>query len=418
MTDDVRNIRIEDYDYPLTDDRIALHPLEDRDKCRLLHWCAGSGISDRVFCELPDLLPADSVLVYNNTRVINARLRFRKGETDEGALIQVFCLEPVTPADYARNFESTHSCSWTCLVGNSKKWKPGLDLTRHLVINGETVVLTARRDTMASPTVVVFEWDNASLTFSDIISAAGEIPIPPYLNRSSEESDNRDYQTVFSRIEGSVAAPTAGLHFTSGLLEEIDRRGVQRREVTLHVGAGTFQPVKSDDIGHHPMHAEFIAVGRRLVEELAEWTKPGAGRRPVIAVGTTSVRTLESLYHIGSLMAAGRWDGEVPQWWPYDQDHPQLAPHEALEAVLNNMEGDTLVADTRLIIAPGYRYNIVDGMVTNFHQPKSTLLLLVSAFIAQAGGDGCEWRRLYDHALADPSYRFLSYGDACLLLKN
>ena len=315
MTDDVRNIRIEDYDYPLTDDRIALHPLEDRDKCRLLHWCAGSGISDRVFCELPDLLPADSVLVYNNTRVINARLRFRKGETDEGALIEVFCLEPVTPADYARNFESTHSCSWTCLVGNSKKWKPGLDLTRHLVINGETVVLTARRDTMASPTVVVFEWDNASLTFSDIISAAGEIPIPPYLNRSSEESDNRDYQTVFSRIEGSVAAPTAGLHFTSGLLEEIDRRGV-------------------------------------------------------------------------------------------------------LEAVLNNMEGDTLVADTRLIIAPGYRYNIVDGMVTNFHQPKSTLLLLVSAFIAQAGGDGCEWRRLYDHALADPSYRFLSYGDACLLLKN
>lgn len=418
MTDNVRDIRIEDYDYPLPDGRIALHPLAERDRCRLLTWRAGVGIEDKVFCELPGLLPERCVLVYNNTRVINARLRFRKGENDEGALIEVFCLEPVAPADYAQNFASTHRCSWTCLVGNSKKWKPEMALTRHLTVEGREIALTARRESASSPTTVTFEWNDESLTFSDIIGAAGEIPIPPYLNRRSEESDNKDYQTVFSRIEGSVAAPTAGLHFTPALLDEIDRVGVTRREVTLHVGAGTFQPVKSDDIGHHPMHAEFIAVSRAFIEELAEWTRPGDSRRPVIAVGTTSVRTLESLYHIGALMAAGRWDGEVPQWWPYDPEHPQIEAHEALEAILRSMEGDTLVADTRLIIAPGYRYRIVDGMVTNFHQPKSTLLLLVSAFIAQATGDCGGWRRLYDHALADEGYRFLSYGDACLLLKK
>ena len=414
MTENVRDIKIEDFDYPLPDGRIALHPLAERDRCKLLVWKAGKGIEDHVFSDLPELLPADSVLVYNNTRVINARLRFRKGESDEGALIEVFCLEPVTPADYAQNFASTQSCSWTCLVGNSKKWKPELTLKRTLTIDGKNVTLSARRATASSPVTVTFEWSDDAFTFSDIIGAAGEIPIPPYLNRKSEESDSRDYQTVFSRIEGSVAAPTAGLHFTPALLEAVDRRGVQRREVTLHVGAGTFQPVKSEDIGHHPMHAEFIAVDRNFIEELAQWTADG---RPIIAVGTTSVRTLESLYQIGTLMAAGRWEGEVPQWWPYDPAHPDLSAHDALETILANMEGDTLVADTRLIIAPGYRYRIVDGMVTNFHQPKSTLLLLVSAFIAQAAGDGREWRRLYDHALADEDYRFLSYGDACLLMK-
>lgn len=414
MTENVRDIKIEDFDYPLPDGRIALHPLAERDRCKLLVWKAGKGIEDHVFSDLPELLPADSVLVYNNTRVINARLRFRKGESDEGALIEVFCLEPVAPADYAQNFASTQSCSWTCLVGNSKKWKPELTLKRTLSIDGKDVTLSARRATAASPVTVTFEWSDDAFTFSDIIGAAGEIPIPPYLNRKSEESDSRDYQTVFSRIEGSVAAPTAGLHFTPALLEAVDRRGVQRREVTLHVGAGTFQPVKSEDIGHHPMHAEFIAVDRNLIEELAQWT---AGGRPIIAVGTTSVRTLESLYQIGTLMAAGRWEGEVPQWWPYDPAHPDLSAHDALETILANMEGNTLVADTRLIIAPGYRYRIVDGIVTNFHQPKSTLLLLVSAFIAQAAGDGREWRRLYDHALADEDYRFLSYGDACLLMK-
>ena len=414
MTENVRDIKIEDFDYPLPDGRIALHPLAERDRCKLLVWKAGKGIEDHVFSDLPELLPADSVLVYNNTRVINARLRFRKGESDEGALIEVFCLEPVAPADYAQNFASTQSCSWTCLVGNSKKWKPELTLKRTLSIDGKDVTLSARRATAASPVTVTFEWSDDAFTFSDIIGAAGEIPIPPYLNRKSEESDSRDYQTVFSRIEGSVAAPTAGLHFTPALLEAVDRRGVQRREVTLHVGAGTFQPVKSEDIGHHPMHAEFIAVDRTLIEELAQWTASGT---PIIAVGTTSVRTLESLYQIGTLMAAGRWEGEVPQWWPYDPAHPDLSAHDALETILTNMEGDTLVADTRLIIAPGYRYRIVDGMVTNFHQPKSTLLLLVSAFIAQAAGDGREWRRLYNHALADEDYRFLSYGDACLLMK-
>ena len=416
MTDNVKNIRIEDYEYPLPDSRIALYPIAERDRCKLLVWRAGEGIEDCVFHNLPALLPDNSVLVYNNTRVINARIRFHKGESDEGALIEIFCLEPAIPADYAQNFASTRSCSWTCLVGNSKKWKAGQILKRHLETDGGTVLLTARRTESTSPTTIEFEWNNSTLTFSDIIAAAGEIPIPPYLNRQSEKSDNSDYQTVFSRIEGSVAAPTAGLHFTPELLGEIDRGGIDRREVTLHVGAGTFQPVKSEDIGHHPMHAEFIAVDRHLIEELAEWVRPGDSRRYVIAVGTTSVRTLESLYHIGSLMSAGLWDGEVPQWWPYDKVHPQIDAYESLKVILDNMDGDMLVADTRLMIAPGYRYRIVDGIVTNFHQPKSTLLLLVSAFIAQTTGRGEEWRTIYDHALADDEYRFLSYGDACLLL--
>ena len=409
---DIRDIRIEAFDYPLSDERIAKHPLAERDRCLLLFKNENGEVSTRIFRELPDLLPADSMLVYNNTRVINARLRFRKGEHCDGALIEIFCLEPVVPADYACNFASDSRCSWTCFVGNSKRWKDE-PLRMALDIDGENLTLTATRIAREGNTSVVeFSWDNTAVTFSRIISAVGEIPIPPYLNRNTEESDSKDYQTVFSHIDGSVAAPTAGLHFTPEVLADIDKRGIPRRELTLHVGAGTFQPVKSDVIGEHDMHSEFIAVSRNLIEELSQ------SDRKVIAVGTTSVRTLESLYHLGCRRADGLPADTLPQWYPYDPSHPQLSVDKAMQAILSHLDStgeDTFVASTRLMIAPGYKYRIVKGMVTNFHQPRSTLLLLVSAFLNsnQANPD---WRTIYDYALADPRFRFLSYGDACLFL--
>ncbi len=403
---DPHTLHIADFNYPLPDELIAKHPLSERDRCRLLVRYGNGDIEEREFSELPGLLPADSILVYNNTRVINARLHFRKGEDEGGALIEVFCLEPASPADYAMNFASTDGCSWICFVGNSKRWKEGR-LCRRLSVGGHDVTLSATRvarDGNASE--VRFDWDNPEVTFSQIIEAAGEIPIPPYLNRGTEDSDSTDYQTVYGRIEGSVAAPTAGLHFTPAVLDAVDRRGIPRRELTLHVGAGTFQPVKSDTVGEHGMHSEFISVTRGLIAELA------ATERRVIAVGTTSVRTLESLYHAGCLISTGNWNGEVPQWYPYAGNHPQLSLGEALGALLAYLDSrgaERFIASTRIIIAPGYTYRVVRGMVTNFHQPQSTLLLLVSAFV-----DG-DWRRMYDFAL-EHRFRFLSYGDATLLL--
>lgn len=399
-------IKIDAFDYPLPPERIARHPLAERDSCLLLA-CGREGTpATHIFSELPALLPADSVLVCNNTRVINARLRFSKST---GARIEIFCLEPDAPADYAQNFASIGCCRWNCLVGNSKKWKDG-PLETQLEIGARTVTLRAVRASEAGASQVIeFTWDGGC-TFSEVIAAAGEIPIPPYLNRGTEQSDATDYQTVYSHIEGSVAAPTAGLHFTPAVLDAISARGIERLEVTLHVGAGTFQPVKSAEIGGHPMHSEFIAVDRATLARLLDAVD--AGRR-IIAVGTTSVRTLESLYHIGCLMGAGKWTGEVPQWYPYSDTHPQPSASEALTEILRHLDADAsdaLVASTRIIIAPGYTYKIVGGMVTNFHQPRSTLLLLVSAFL---GGD--RWRQVYDYALAG-DYRFLSYGDACLFL--
>lgn len=402
QTDDPRRLSVDDYDYPLPDSRIARHPLAQRDGCMLLVRDHDGRMSDHRFLDLPELLPDNALLICNNTRVINARLRFRK---PSGALIEVFCLEPESPRDYALNFAATGSdgCEWTCFVGNSKRWKAGI-LSAAVTVAGTTAELRAERTGRhGNASTVRFTWDGTA-TFAEIIAAAGELPIPPYLNRATEASDAGDYQTVYSRIDGSVAAPTAGLHFTPAVLAAIDARGIARRELTLHVGAGTFQPVKADAIGDHEMHSEFISVGRGLIEELASTDKP------VIAVGTTSVRTLESLYQLGCMAASGMAIGEVPQWYPYSTDHPALSRAEALGALLGAFSGSRLVASTRVIIAPGYRYRIVDGIITNFHQPRSTLLLLVGAFI------GHDWRKVYDHALADPRYRFLSYGDACLFL--
>lgn len=395
-----RQINIDQFDYSLPDERIAKFPLAERDRCRLLVHRADGHISTHLFSEVPDLLPPDATLIYNNTRVINARLRFRK---ESGALIEVFCLEPKAPADYAQSFASKDAVEWLCFVGNSKRWKTG-ELHTAVNVGGSECLLTAERIVKnEKDSVVRLSWTGHH-TFAEIIAAAGELPIPPYLNRSTEQSDSTDYQTIFSRVDGSVAAPTAGLHFTPSLLAEIDRRGIGRREITLHVGAGTFQPVQTDNIGDHAMHSEFIAVSRDLIRELA------SSRRPVIAVGTTSVRTLESLYHLGCRAAAGLPFDELPQWYPYDSTHPNLSTAEALSA-LADVCGPTLIASTRLLIAPGYKYRIVKGIITNFHQPRSTLLLLVSAFVSPR-----DWRPIYNHALDDPEFRFLSYGDACLFL--
>lgn len=400
-----KNISIDNYFYDLPDEQIAKHPLTERDLCKLL-VTDGNRIEDAVFTDLTDYLPADSMLVYNNTRVINARLRFRKGEDNSGALIEIFCLEPVSPRDYARNFESTESVRWLCIVGNSKKWKEGI-LSMPLVVEDKNIVLCAERIEKLSSgdSVIEFSWNNPEITFSSIISAAGEIPIPPYLNRSSEESDKTDYQTVYSHIDGSVAAPTAGLHFTERVLDKIDKAGIPRREVTLHVGAGTFQPVKAETMEGHGMHNEFITIKRKFIETLLN------SDHRVIAVGTTTVRTLESLYHAGCLISENKFDGTVPQWYPYEENHPDLSLDAALKNVLKYLDktaDEDFSCGTKIIIAPGYKYRVVKGMITNFHQPKSTLLLLVSAFI------GDSWRNIYSHALKS-SYRFLSYGDAMLL---
>ncbi|MGM9803001.1 MAG: S-adenosylmethionine:tRNA ribosyltransferase-isomerase [Muribaculaceae bacterium] len=404
----IRNIRIEDFNYPLPDERIAKHPLAQREQCKLLCFSNGE-ISQHLFSQVPQLLPKHSMLIYNNTKVINARLRFRKGL--DGATIEIFCLEPVEPVDYAQIFQTTQSCTWLCLVGNSKRWKAGALEQRISTAEGEVTLRASRIERRAGSSLVTFEWDNSNFTFASILDAIGEIPIPPYLNRNTEPGDSVDYQTVYSHIEGSVAAPTAGLHFTDEVLHQCDLQGITRSELTLHVGAGTFQPVKSDTIGGHDMHTEFISVPRTLIEQLLHTTNQ------VIAVGTTSVRTLESLYYIGLTLHrnpdATEGQLSIGQWMPYTEGSP-ISKQQALQAILNYLDrhnADTYVGSTQIMIAPSFQFHIIDGMITNFHQPQSTLLLLVSAFV---GGE--RWRDIYDYALKN-DFRFLSYGDASLLLR-
>ena len=407
MKTDPRHIRIEDYDYPLPDERIAKFPLAQRDSSKLLIYRHGQ-LFDTLFHHLPEELPKGALVVMNNTRVIRARLHFQKVT---GAQIEVFLLEPYQPVDYQINFSTRGSVVWQCMVGNLKRWK-----SEPLQGQLGKVVLTAERvgeDSAGShPAVLVrFSWDDASLTFSEILELAGELPIPPYLHRATEASDLVTYQTVYSKVEGSVAAPTAGLHFTPRVLSALDDYGFEREEVTLHVGAGTFRPVKSEEIGDHEMHSEHIYVPRKTIEALIRH----GGK--AVAVGTTSVRTLESLYYIGRKVgdAMNEEDLTVSQWEPYEVANEEEEGEHTVEYLhnlldyLDHHQLDALRTSTRIIIAPGYRYHIVQAMVTNFHQPQSTLLLLVSAFIGE------EWRCLYRHALAH-DYRFLSYGDACLLI--
>ena len=415
-----KEIQIKDYNYPLPDERIAKFPLSERDSSKLLVYKSGEVMED-TFRSLPQYLPKGALMVFNNTKVIRARLHFRKLSTQQGvqgALIEVFLLEPASPIEYQENFIATSECSWYCLVGNSKKWKEGL-LYGQFHIDGTAYTITAERVAPHGTSYEVrFRWEGG-FAFSEVLEALGELPIPPYLNRKTEESDLRTYQTVYSKIKGSVAAPTAGLHFTERVLADLDAHGIEREELTLHVGAGTFKPVKSEEIGDHEMLTEHIAVRLQTIQKLI------AHDGKAIAVGTTSVRTLESLYYMGiraqQLMQEGKDTGDaeelhVHQWMPYEviQNSKFKIQNsvQVLHFLLDYMQKhhlDVLHSSTQIIIAPGYKFHIVQMMVTNFHQPQSTLLLLVSAFV------NGNWRKIYDFALSH-DFRFLSYGDSSLLI--
>ena len=413
---DTKHIRISDYNYDLPDERIAKFPISQRDHSKLLVYRHGE-VSDDVFHHLHDYLPDGALMIFNNTKVIQARLHFRK---ETGALIEVFLMEPAAPTDYELMFQTAGHCSWLCMIGNLKKWKEG-SLRRDFVIKGNTLTLSATMRRGETHGVggtnywVDFDWDNSNVSFAEILEAVGELPIPPYLNRATEESDKTTYQTVYSKIKGSVAAPTAGLHFTESVLADLDAHGIDREEVTLHVGAGTFKPVKSLEIEGHQMHTEYIVVHRRSLEKLLRHNCQA------IAVGTTSVRTIESLYYMGVRLVDNpdfaEEDLHVNQWDPYEQGADGglvrgVTPAQAIQAIVDYLDRnglESLHSSTQIIIAPGYTYKIVKMLVTNFHQPQSTLLLLVSAFL---NGD---WKKVYDYALSH-EFRFLSYGDSSLLI--
>ncbi len=398
----IPEIHIEDYNYGLDDSRIAKYPLPERDASKLLHYKKGK-VEETIFRQLPDLLPENALMVFNDTKVVPARLHFQR---ETGAIIEVFCLEPVQPVEYNTAFAATASCSWKCVIGNAKKWKD--DILHLYNPDGnaavEEMALEAILEGREGQTGIVrFQWSGGA-PFSRVLEIAGTVPIPPYLNRESEAIDTERYQTLYAHIRGSVAAPTAGLHFTQDVLDRIRRKGIETETVCLHVGAGTFLPVKSSLVSEHPMHREPFTVSKALLKELATL------QRPLIAVGTTSVRTLESLYYIGiSILETGS-PADVAQWAPYEREYTATT-QEALQAIVDYLdrEGlDALVAGTRIIIVPGFRFRLVDRLVTNFHQPESTLILLVSAFV-----DG-DWRTIYDYALSH-GFRFLSYGDSSLL---
>ena len=435
----MEEILIEEYNYPLPDERIAKYPLANRDQSKLLVYRDGKVSEDRFF-RVGEYLPAESLLIYNNTRVIQARLVFHKTTATQslhdttqplhnaaGARIEIFCLEPLVPHDYQLSLGSTEGCTWKCMIGNAKKWKTGALSLPVLLPSGNTITLFAEKGEQTGNTFAVhFSWNlsakrsdsvqqqggltgvaDLNISFAEILDAVGELPIPPYLNRKTEESDKTTYQTVYSRIKGSVAAPTAGLHFTDSVLSGLRQKGIQTAEVTLHVGAGTFQPVKVADANQHTMHTEIIAVPRETIQQII------AKLGHIVAVGTTSMRTLESLYFLGAqLLHHSTQPLSVAQFEPYEQEH-MLSTREALQAIVDYLEQtgqDTLHAETQIMIKPGYTFRVVDQLITNFHQPKSTLLLLVSAFV---GGD---WHTIYDYALSH-DFRFLSYGDSSILTR-
>ncbi len=414
---DPRHIHISDYNYDLSDERIAKYPLAERDHSKLLVYNHGRVTEDH-FYNLPSYLPSGGLMVFNNTKVIQARLHFKKST---GATIEVFCMEPYVPLEYQMNFSSKGECQWLCMIGNLKRWKSGV-LDRGITVKGKPLTLHAERLNADAQVgdgtkhIVRFFWDDNDVSFSEVLESTGEMPIPPYLNRDTEASDLKTYQTVYSKIKGSVAAPTAGLHFTESVLQTLDANGIDREELTLHVGAGTFKPVKSEEIEGHEMHSEYIVVKRQTIEKLL------AHGGTATAVGTTSVRTLESLYYIGrkleQSLSLSEEDLHVDQWEPYDgrgvedDSADNALTLRYLQNILDYLDHNSLQSlhtSTQIIIAPGYKYHIVKRMVTNFHQPQSTLLLLVSAFV---NGD---WHTIYDYALSH-DFRFLSYGDSSLLI--
>ena len=398
------NINIKDYNYELPDSRIAKYPLEERDQSKLLEF-RDSCITEHIFRDLPGLLPDNAIMVFNDTKVVPARLHFRR---ESGASIEVFCLEPHLPVEYNVNFASTGQCEWRCIVGNVKKWKGDVLRLDNPDADEAVSLMNLRAELVerqGETSIVRFSWDNGA-AFSAVLEACGRIPIPPYLNRDTESIDSERYQTLYAKYRGSVAAPTAGLHFTDAVLEAIRNRGIDTETVCLHVGAGTFLPVKSDNVAEHRMHREPFSVSLDFLMKLRH------GGHQVIAVGTTSVRTLESLYYVGVGIIEEGEAKDVDQWAPYAREY-DYSLEESLDAIIGYLKarGETsLRVGTRIIIVPGFRFRVVDVLVTNFHQPQSTLLLLISAFI------GGEWKPVYEYALAH-SFRFLSYGDSSLLFR-
>ncbi len=426
MQNNPRNIAIAEYDYPLPNERIAKFPLSQRDQSKLLIY-NGREISESQFFHLPELLPSDAMLVFNNTKVIHARLFFRKASSANGtagALIEIFCLEPYNQP-VAQAFEERQHCSWLCFIGNNKKWKEGPLHSQFSILDTQYTITANRSEAVGNAWIVDFEWDGG-MSFAEVIEHAGVIPLPPYLHRDAEESDKERYQTVYAKPEGSVAAPTAGLHFTDNVLDALREKGISTEFITLHVGAGTFKPVSTDTIGEHEMHVEKVQISRqnivRLLEQIRKHHYSSSTNQantptsnPIIAVGTTTVRTLESVFWFGVQLESNADIEEmhILQWEPYKNADKQISVEQSYSNVLRWMDKndiDELMGDTQLLIAPGYRYNVIDGLITNFHQPKSTLLLLVSALI------GDDWKECYRYAL-DHDFRFLSYGDSCLFFK-
>ncbi len=403
----IPSIQIENYSYPLTEDRIAKYPLEKRDSSKLLIYKDGH-IDEKHFRNVPELIPSNALMVFNDTKVVPARLHFKR---ESGAHIEIFCLQPVEPSDYAQAFSSTRKCTWQCVIGNSKRWKD--DILSYLVPDGVTnedmdrIALQARllgRDGQTG--VVEFSWQT-EIPFSNVLDICGNIPIPPYLNRQTEAIDLERYQTVYAHIRGSVAAPTAGLHFSDDVLDALKSEGVQMRNVCLHVGAGTFLPVKTSDVAQHPMHREPFVVKKSLIEELI------SKESKLVAVGTTSVRTLESLYYVGVSCLEKGHPEDVSQWAPYEREYP-YSTSQALQGIVDylNANGlDEIKVGTRIIIVPTFKFRLVDMLITNFHQSESTLILLVAAFVGE------DWRKIYDYALSH-EFRFLSYGDSSLLFRR
>ncbi len=393
------------YDYELPEEKIARYPLSERDKSKLLVYDRGD-IIDSQFARVGDFMPADGfTMVFNNTKVIRARIIFHK---ETGAQIEIFCLEPIVPNEVQQAFAERRQTTWKCIVGNSKKWKEGALFLDVQTAHGLVRLSATRSQTLGNASEIVFSWDNDALSFAEIIESVGVMPIPPYLNRETESIDNTRYQTVYSQHKGSVAAPTAGLHFTDEILGQLKQKGGELVNLTLHVGAGTFKPVQTKDAESHVMHAEHIVVEAEAIRRII------GGKKPLIAVGTTSVRTLESLYWLGVKLLAGQSiDEGLMQWDAYEL--PQdFSAEEALNALLDCLKRlniNELHSITQIMIMPGYRFRIVERLITNFHQPHSTLLLLIGAFIGE------DWKRVYDHALNN-DFRFLSYGDSSLLIPS
>lgn len=404
-----RKLSIRDFNYELPDERIARYPLPERDRSKLLVWKDGSA-TERVFRELPALLEADDLLVFNDTRVIRARLLFRK---PTGSVIEILCLEPNDLTDPALSFARHGGCEWVAMVGNKKRWKEPFQEMKLEGTHGTFILKARLAGKKGDAEIIAFEWDER-YSFSEVIEWAGKIPLPPYLDREAEEEDTVRYQTVYARQDGSVAAPTAGLHFTPEVFDALHAKGIQTGFVTLHVGAGTFRPVKAEHMKDHVMHEERIFVNRKLIEQLLHVT----GRHRVIPVGTTSLRTVESLYWFGRKLKlkgdAGIKELNITQWEPYESTSgPDVSAAESLQAILEWMKTTNMLqftGVTQLMIAPGYEFRLADALVTNFHQPGSTLLLLVAALV------GSDWKKMYDYALKH-DFRFLSYGDSSILFR-